>query len=52
MLGWLVLLDTSLFVRFLIVQTGGNLQIEFPYDGQRDLFIAFNCHREISHRSF
>lgn len=35
----------------LIVQMGGNLQIEFLYDRQRDLFIAFNCHREISHRS-
>jgi len=28
----------------------GDLQIEFPYDRQRDLFIAFNCNREISHR--
>lgn len=28
----------------------GDLQIEFPYDLQRDLFIAFNCHHEISHR--
>ena len=36
------------------VETGirGNLQIEFPYDRQRDLFIAFNCHREISHRLY
>lgn len=28
----------------------GDLQIEFPYDRQRDLFIAFNCQREISYR--
>ena len=30
----------------------GNFQIEFPYDRQRDLFIAFNCHHEISHRLY
>lgn len=51
-LGGSVLLDTLLFENFLIVEAGDDLQIEFPYDRQRDLFIAFNCQREISHRSF
>lgn len=29
---------------------GAIVQIEFPYDRQRDLFIAFQCPREVSYR--
>lgn len=36
----------------LTLRLGHDSQIELPYDRQRDLFIAFNCDREISHRSF